>query len=274
MYTSLRKHSFSAFLTTLILACAVLAGCSMNRTTQEKTASWTPNRLYSEARDERASGGYDRAIKLFNVLEGRAAGTTLAQQAQIEKAYSHYKNGDYALANAVLDRFIKINPASPALDYAYYLKGVISFGGTSGGWLSFLTKQELVERDMAAAEESYAAFNELVTRFPSSRYASDAKRRMTYIVNAMSASEVAIATHYYKQGAYVAAINRAQSVIKNYDGTPSQEKALAILAQSYDTLGLEQPRDDAVRVLKTNFPKSPYLTQKYEGKSKSWWMLW
>lgn len=274
MHTPLRTRSLSAFFTTSVLACVMLAGCSMQRSAQDRTAGWTPNRLYSEARDERSSGGYDRAIELFNVLEGRAAGTTLAQQAQIEKAYSHYKNGDYALAHAVLDRFIKVHPASPALDYAYYLKGVIGFGGTSGGWLSFLTKQELVERDMAAAKESYAAFHELVTRFPNSRYASDAKRRMVYIVNAMAASEVAIATYYYKKGAYVAAINRAQSAIKNYDGTPSQEKALAVLAQSYDALGLEQPRDDAMRVLKTNYPKSPYLSQKYMGKKTSWWSLW
>ncbi len=253
---------------------AGLAGCAAQRTTQEKTAGWSNNRIYSEARDERNAGSYDRAVELYNVLEGRAAGTTLAQQAQLEKAYAQYQNADYDEANATLERFIRLNPASPALDYAYYLKGVVNFNGSTGGWLSFLTNQGLSERDQQAAKESFEAFKAVVTRFPESRYASDARRRMNYIANAMAESELAIAAYYYKQGAYVAAINRAQDTVKNYDGTPSQEKALAILAQSYDALGLTQPRDDALRVLQTNFPQSPYLSQPYKGKPKSWWQLW
>ena len=256
-----------------ILAAALLAGCAAaNRTVEEKTAGWSPNRLYSEAREESSSGGYDRAVQLYSVLEGRAAGTTLAQQAQIDKAYAQYLNGDNDEAVATLDRFIRLNPASPALDYAYYLKGVANFNGAVG-WLSFLTKQDLVERDQRAAKDSFNAFKELITRFPDSRYVADARRRMIYIANAMSESEVAIATYYYKQGAYVAAINRAQSAIATYDGTPFQEQALAILAQSYDALGMSQPRDDAVRVLEKNFPESKYLHQKYTGKPKSFWRL-
>lgn len=250
-----------------------LAACSAPKTAQEKTVNWSNNRLYSEARDERSSGSYDRAVELYNVLEGRAAGTTLAQQAQIEKAYAQYRNADYVEANTTLDNFIRMNPSSPALDYAYYLKGVNSFKGNVG-WLSFLTKQDLAERDQHAAKESFEAFKQLVMRFPNSRYASDARRRMIYIANALSESELAIATYYYKQGAYVAAINRAQSVINNFDATPSQEQALAILAQSYDALGLEQPRDDALRVLEKNFPQSAYLKRRYTGKPKSWWQLW
>ena len=159
------------------------------------------------------------------------------------------------------------------LDYAYYLKGVVNFGGAAS-WFSFLSNQDMAERDQRSAKTSFDAFKEVVTRFPQSRYASDAKRRMIYIANAMSESELAIATHYYKQGAYVAAINRAQATVSNYDGTPSQEKALAILAHSYDALGLSEPRNDALRVLETNFPESPYLSRPYTGKPKSWWQLW
>ena len=263
------------------LSCVILAGmlavaltgCTATRTTQEKTAGWSNNRIYSEARDERSTGGYDRAVELYNVLEGRAAGTTLAQQAQLEKAYTQYQNAEYEEAVATLDRFIRLNPASPGLDYAYYLKGVVNFGGAAS-WFSFLSNQDMAERDQRSAKTSFDAFKEVVTRFPQSRYASDAKRRMIYIANAMSESELAIATHYYKQGAYVAAINRAQATVSNYDGTPSQEKALAILAHSYDALGLSEPRNDALRVLETNFPESPYLSRPYTGKPKSWWQLW
>ena len=254
-------------------AALLLAGCVAKTTVDQQTAGWSINRIYSEARDESQSGGYDRAVELYNVLEGRAAGTTLAQQAQLEKAYAQFQNTDTEEAKATLDRFIRLNPCSPGLDYAYYLKGVVSFS-ENAGWLSALTKQDLIERDQKAAKESFAAFKEVVTRFPESRYASDSRHRMVYIANAMSESELAIADYYYRQGAYVAAINRAQSVVANYDGTPSQELALAVLAQSYEALGLEQPRDDALRVLEKNFPESPWLHKAYTGKTKSWWKLW
>ncbi len=254
-------------------AALLLAGCAAKTTVDQQTAGWSINRIYSEARDESQSGGYDRAVELYNVLEGRAAGTTLAQQAQLEKAYAQFQNTDTEEAKVTLDRFIRLNPGSPGLDYAYYLKGVVSFS-ENAGWLSALTKQDLIERDQKAAKESFAAFKEVVTRFPESRYASDSRHRMVYIANAMSESELAIADYYYRQGAYVAAINRAQSVVANYDGTPSQELALAVLAQSYEALGLEQPRDDALRVLEKNFPESPWLHKAYTGKTKSWWKLW
>lgn len=257
----------------LLAAMTVLvSACKAPPTLQEKTAGWSPNKLYSEARSESNSGGYEQAIPLYNVLEGRAAGTNLAQQAQLEKAHAQYRNGDIAEASATLDRFIRLNPTSPALDYAMYMKGVVNFNG-SVGWLTFLTKQDLTERDLNAAKESFQAFKELVNRFPQSRYASDARKRMTYILNAMAQSEVSIASYYYKRGAYVAAINRAQSALSNYEATPAQEEALAILIQSYDALGLEQPRDDARRVLGQNYPNSRFLNG-YSSRKKSWWSLW
>ena len=252
----------------------LLAACKTPPTVQEKTADWSPNRIYSEARDERLSGGYDQAIPLYDVLEARAQGTPLAQQAQLEKAYAQYQNEDYVDANLTLDRFIQMHPTSPALDYAYYLKGLVNFNEQSG-WLDFLNANDLSERDMAAARESFAAFKELTTRFPNSRYTPDARARMTYIVNAMASSEVAIANYYFSREAYVAAINRAQSTLTNYPGTPAQEQALGIMAQSYHAMGMEQPRDDALRVLKENFPQSRYLDVNHKVKEKrSWFRLW
>ncbi|WP_371698968.1 outer membrane protein assembly factor BamD [Brachymonas denitrificans] len=259
----------------LLAGCmaVLLSACSAPPTLQEKTSSWSPNKIYSEARSESNSGGFEQAIPLYDVLEGRAAGTPLAQQAQLEKAYAQFQNGDIAEASATLDRFIRLNPSSPALDYAIYMKGVVNFNNKEG-WLTFLSTQDLAERDMQAAKDSFEAFRELVTRFPDSRYAADARKRMTYIVNAMAKSEVAIASYYFKRGAYVAAINRAQSTISNYQGTPAQEEALAILMSSYDRLGLEQPRDDAQRVLAQNFPESRYLEKGYKAERKSFWKLW
>jgi outer membrane protein assembly factor BamD len=257
----------------LVLAggVALLSGCSS--TAPDVTAGWSPNKIYAEARDEAGAGSYDKAIPLFEKLEGRAAGTPLAQQAQIEKAYAQYKGGEQAQAISTLDRFMKLHPASPAYDYALYLKGLVNFNDNLGIF-SFLTRQDLSERDQKAAKESFEAFRELATRFPDSRYAPDARQRMTYIINSLAQYEVHVARYYYTRGAYVAAVNRAQAAVNDYRNVPALEEALFILVQSYDALGLAQLRDDSRRVLAQTYPKSEYLTQGFKKASSPWWKLW
>ncbi|MCZ2406794.1 MAG: outer membrane protein assembly factor BamD [Burkholderiales bacterium 68-12] len=254
-----------------LLAAALAAGCSS--TPEDKTAGWTTDRIYSEARDELNSGGYDAAVPLLEKLEGRAAGTPLAQQAQLDKAYAQYKGGEKAQALATLERFMKLHPTSPAIDYALYLKGLVNFNDNLG-LFSWVSRQDLSERDQKAAKDSFEAFRELVSRFPESRYAQDARQRMTYIVNSLAQYEVHVARYYFQRGAYVAAINRAQLALSDYDAVPAQEEALYILVQSYDALGLVQLRDDARRVLEKNYPQSPFLTQGFKGPSNPWWKFW
>lgn len=253
------------------LAAALLAGCSS--TPDDKTAGWSPNRIYSEAKDEINSGGYDKAVPLLEKLEGRAAGTPLAQQAQLDKAYAQYKAGEKAQAIATLDRFMKLHPASPALDYALYLKGLVNFNDNLG-LFSFLSRQDLSERDQKAAKQSFEAFSELVTRFPDSRYSQDARQRMTYIVNSLAQYEVHVARYYYQRGAYVAAIGRAQVALADYQAVPALEEALFILVQSYDKLGMTQLRDDARRVLESSYPNSGYLRGVVKGRTDPWWKFW
>jgi outer membrane protein assembly factor BamD len=250
---------------------ALLAACSS--TSDDKTSTWSPNKIYAEAKDEMDSGAYDKAIPLYEKLEGRAAGTPMAQQAQLDKAYAHYKSGDQAQALATLDRFMKLHPASPALDYALYLKGVVNFNDNLGIF-SFLSRQDLSERDQKAAKESFEAFKELVTRFPDSKYAADASARMTYIVNSLAQYDVHVARYYFQRGAYVAAVNRAQSALTDYQNVPAQEEALFILMRSYDALGMTQLRDDAKRVLEKSYPNSEYLTHGVKSSQEPWWKLW
>lgn len=249
----------------------LLAACSS--VTADPTASWSPNKIYAEAKDELNTGAYDKAVTLFEKLEGRAAGTPLAQQAQLDKAYAHFKNAEPALAIAALDRFLKLHPASPALDYALYLKGIVNFNDDLG-LFSSVTRQDLSERDQKAAKESFDAFKELVTRFPDSRYAPDATVRMGYIVNSLAQSEVHVARYYFQRGAYLAAINRAQSALADYQGVPALEEALFIMVQSYDALNMPQLRDDAKRVLEKNFPQTSHLTQGLKSSPRPWWQLW
>jgi len=248
-----------------------LGACSS--TPVDPTAGWSPNKIYAEAKDELSTGAYDKAVPLFEKLEGRAAGTPLAQQAQLDKAYAQFKNGEPILALATLDRFLKLHPASPAIDYALYLKGIINFNDDLG-LFSSITRQDLSERDQKAAKDSFESFKELVTRFPESKYTPDATARMSYIVNSLAQSEVHVARYYYRRGAYVAAINRAQLAVADYQGVPVLEDALFIMVQSYDALGMVQLRDDTKRVLEKNFPQTPYLTQGYKTKTQPWWKLW
>ena len=250
---------------------ALLSAC--DTTPRDETARWTPERLYSEAKDEASSGNYEKAVKLYERLEGRAAGSMLAQQAQIERAYYLWKSGEKAQALSTLERFIKLHPTSPALDYALYLQGLVNFNDNLG-FLGNLASQNLSERDQQASRDSYQSFRTLTEQFPQSSYAEDARVRMNYIVNSLAAYEVHVARYYLRRGAYVAAANRAQQAVQEFQRSPSTEEALVILAQSYDRLGLTELRDDAERVLKTNFPNSTITTDTFGRRKAPWWRLW
>ena len=256
-------------LVTALVVTLMLSACS--NTPIDNTLGWSHDKLYNEAKDESKSGGWDKAIVMFDKLESRAAGTPLAQQAQLEKAFAQFKTGDKIQGLATLDRFLKLHPASPAVDYALYLKGLINFNENLG-MFSFITRQDLSERDQKAAKDSYESFKELSARFPDSKYASDARQRMTYIVNSLASYEVHVARYYYNRGAYVAAINRAQLAISDFQGVPAVEEALGILMSSYDALGMVELRDDTRRVLEKSFPKSP--PELNVNEPKAWWKFW
>lgn len=255
----------------LLGATLVLGGCGTMAV--DDTAGWSPNRLLSEARDLRDAGNFEQAVALFEKLEGRAAGTLLAQQAQLDKAHAQYRAGEQAQALATLERFIRLHPGSPALDYALYLRGLVNFQDDQS-FLDALSRQDPSERDQRAARESFEAFRELVQRFPDSRYAPDARARMRHIVNSLAQSEVNVARYYFNRGAHLAAINRAQHALTEYRDAPALEEALFILVQAYDALGMTQLRDDARRVLQENFAHSEFLSQGLQRAAAPWWRIW
>lgn len=266
------RVKLSVVCVSLLATVALLtAGCSS--TPIDKTATMSPNKIYAEAKDEMAAGQWERAIPLLEKLEARAAGTPLAQQAQLDKAYAQYKSAETAQALATLERFMKLHPVSPAMDYAIYLKGVINFNDDLGLFAKF-TRQDLAERDQKASKESFEAFKELVDRFPDSRYANDARQRMNYIVSSLAQYEVHVARYYYKRGAYLAAVNRAQVAVSDYREVPAVEEALYIMYKSYDALGIVQLRDDTKRVLEKNYPQSDFLVRGSRSINDPWWKVW
>lgn len=259
-----------------LTASALMAACGS--APQDEFANISPDKLYADAKDEAADGNYESAIKRLEKVEARASGTILAQQAQIDLAYAYYKTGEKAQALAKLERFIRLHPTSPALDYAYYLQGLINFNDDLG-LFGRLANQDLAERDQQASRDAYESFRQLSERFPNSKYAPDARLRMNHIVNSLAAGEVHVARYYLRRGAYLAAANRAQQAVKDYRQSPAIEEALYIMAQSYDSLGLTQLRDDTLRVLKQSFPNSSYLGSQVAADQptlakKPWWQLW
>jgi outer membrane protein assembly factor BamD len=238
----------------------------------DETRDWSAAKLYAEARSELSSGNFDKAISHFEKLESRYPFGTYAQQAQMETAYTHYRQGDQALALAAVERFIKLHPNHPNVDYMYYLRGLINFNDKPGIF-EFIAQQDPSERDPKAARDAFDAFKQLVERFPNSIYARDAQDRLRYLVNAMAQHEVHVASYYLRRGAYLAAANRAQATIKEYRDAPAIEEALFIMVRAYDAMGMTELRDDTDRVLKKNFPNSDF-SRGGRKKSKPWWQLW
>jgi outer membrane protein assembly factor BamD len=265
--------SIRSWLTVSAMSAAAIFLSACDTTPKDETARWSPEKLYAEAKQEAAAGSYEKAIKLYERLEGRAAGTVLAQQAQIERAYLLWKTGEKAQALSTIERFIKLHPTSPAVDYALYLQGLVNFNDNLG-LLGSLASQDLAERDQQASRDSYQSFRQLAEQFPQSTYADDARLRMNYIVNSLAAYEVHVARYYFRRGAYIAAANRAQQTVQEFQQSPSAEEALYIMMQSYDRLGLTQLRDDAARVLKTSFPNTTILANGLGNKRSRWWQLW
>jgi outer membrane protein assembly factor BamD len=253
------------------LALSLAAACSLLPEEIDMTAGWSANRLYSEAKSALNDNNWEEAIKNYQRLESRYPYGRFAQQAQMEIAYAHWKNGDPDSALAACDRFIKLHPNHPNVDYLYYLKGLVSFNGDLG-FLGYFNTQDQTERDPKSARESFEILKELVQRFPDSKYAPDAALRLNYLVNTLAAHEVHVARYYYRRGAYVAAANRGQYVLQHYPNTPAQEEALYLLMLSYDKLGMEELRADAERVMRLNYPNSVFYTQGLE-KKKSWWRV-
>jgi outer membrane protein assembly factor BamD len=267
-----------AFLYTLFVVS--LSACGSASKPVDETAGWSASRLYAEAKEEIAGSNYQRAITLLEKLEARYPFGRYAQQAQLEIVYVYYKDNDPVQALAAADRFIKLHPNHPNVDYVYYLKGLINFNDNLG-FLAAITGEDPTARDPRGTRNAFDAFKLLITRFPNSQYAADATLRMKYLINAMGSNELQVARYYFKRGAYLAAANRSQSIIKQYQQTPATEEALYILVKSYDALGLPDLKNDAHRILVTNYPNSIYLDDKVfamqEEKLKAaqpWWKIW
>lgn len=252
-----------------LLFAALVAGCGATQGTVDPTAGWSAERLYQQARENVSAGNWSDARTNLEALEARYPFGVYAQQALIDQAYVNWKDEEPEQALAAIDRFMQQYPNHVGTDYMLYLKGLITFTPPSA-FLSSLTNQDPSERDPKGLRASYEAFNQLIQRYPDSSYTPDARKRVAWLVNTIAENEVHIAQYYYERGAYVAAANRAQTVVTDFQGAPIVEKSLYIMMLSYDKLKLDTLRDDAKRVLDQNFPNSKYYEQGLDEPVNHW----
>ena len=244
-----------------LLGTAVLS-CSMFKAKEyDETEGWSASKLYAAAASEMDSGGYKRAIELYEKLGARYPFGRYAMQAQLDVAYANYKAEEPEAAIAAADRFIKLYPQNPFVDYAYFLKGIVNYN-RSVGFLDRYVPTDPSQRDPGSALDAFADFSELVKRFPDSKYAPDARQRMVYLRNNLAQNEVNVARYYIKRGAYVAAANRANYVIEHFQRTSAVKGALEVLVTAYKGLGEEKLAADAQRVLDVNRKAGRFISNE------------
>ena len=234
-----------------ILLLAFLAtGCSMFGE-KDETLGWSQQKLYTEATDAMSSGNYELAIKYYEILEARYPFGKYAHQSQLNVAYAYYRFSEPESALTAADRFIRLHPNHPATAYAYYLRGLINFNRS----LTFLDRflpTDTSQRDPGASLDSYKDFAEVINRYPDSEYADDSARRMLYLRNNLARHEVNVARYYVRRGAFLAAANRAEFVVQNYQRTPALRDALEVMIDAYGKLGMQDLVADTQRVLAFN----------------------
>jgi outer membrane protein assembly factor BamD len=254
----------SRFIVPVVLLLA--SGCGLLPEQVDQTKDWSASQLHAAAKEAMGEKNYEKAIDYFEKLEARYPFGRYAQQAQLEIAYAYYKYEEPEAAIAAADRFIKVYPRHPNVDYAWYLKGLININRGKSLVDKFLP-QDPSERDLSAMRDAYDDFHELTRRYPNSKYYLDAAQRMVHLRNNMAQYELHVADYYMRRSAFIAAANRAEYVIENYQRTPAVPEALVYMVQAYNRLGEKDLAADGLRVLEMNYPDHPDLQALREGRA-------
>jgi len=261
---------------TLLITLALL-GCSGNDELPGLGADAGEQQIYEEAQRYLRSDNYDLAVRSLQQLEARYPFGKYAEQAQLELIYAHYRAYEHEAAVEAADRFIRLHPLHPNVDYAYYMKGLAAYTANEDIFSRFLPTDPS-QRDTTQAREAFGEFAQLLSRFPNSPYAADAEARMVALRNLLARHEVMVANYYLRRGAYLAAANRGRYVVENFQRTPAVPDGLAIMAQGYIFLGQNDLAEDTIAVLAKNFPDYPALDKQgklvssytLDGVQRSW----
>jgi outer membrane protein assembly factor BamD len=264
---------FSSVLKLCLLLLVVLAsGCHRDAKKGEEVEVLPVDQMYTKAKTALDDGNFGKVIKYDERLIARFPFGAYTEQATLDLAYAQYKTGKPEDAYSTINRFIKTYPTHKHVDYAFYLRGVINFDRDKG-FLDRYANQDMTKRDQGNTLQSFEDFNELVTRYPSSRYSADARQRMIYLRDNLARGDVNVARFYLRRGAYVAAINRSKDILEKYQRTPAAGDALAIMTVSYKSLGQDKLAEDSERVLKLNYPEHAYFHGRFPVYPHWWWRM-
>ena len=244
------------------IALVGLAGCS----SKDRLTRLAPDSLYERASKSLRSSDYQDAIRTYEALTARYPFTEQARQARLDIIYAYYKNKEKESATDAAETFVRENPAHPRIDYAWYLKGLVEFERPPykiENWLGV----DLSQRPPTTAKKSFQAFKVVVDQHPKSAYAADARRRMIYLRNRLADYELQVARYYLARGAWVAAAQRSEQAIEQYDGAPAMREALQIMIKSYQALGYPELVANTEKVYAENFPESAVQ----DNAPKPWW---
>lgn len=254
----------------ILASFIVLASCSFfkkDKDDSEFGEGLVESELYEKALKSLESNQARTAVQYLQALESQFPFGSYAEQAQLELVYAHYRAFDHDAAMAAADRFIRLHPEHPNVDYAYYMRGLITFTRETSFIGQFLPL-DITTRDPGSARESFAHFSELLVRYPNSTYGPDARKRLVYLRNMLARHEINVANYYFKRSAYLAATNRGKFVVENFQGSPAVPDGLAIMAQGYTLLGYQELADNAAKVLALNYPNHPALDGNGSFKDK------
>jgi outer membrane protein assembly factor BamD len=254
----------------LLAGVALLCGCHSRQARDLRSRRATAALLYANAHQALRANDVQYAIRQYEALESRFPFSPQARQGRLDLIYVYYRKGDKDAATDAAEEFLRENPTHPRVDYAYYMEGMINFERTPFSierWFGV----NMARRPPSTALKAITAFNKVVTQYPKSVYADDALRRLIYLRNRLAEYEMFVARYYIKRGAYMAAAQRAQDVIDQYDGAPAQRDALLVLEDCYRRVGLNELAVNVDRVYQANYAAG---TPGAGASRRHWWTPW
>ena len=251
------------------MALTLVTGCLFKKKDPDDGLSGA-QQFYDRASKSLTNGDYENAIRYYETLEARYPFSNQARQGQLDLIYAYNRNRQPESVIDAAQQFEREHPTHPRVDYTLYMRGMALFSGEKGAFHR-LFRVDLSKRPPKDARDSYSAFDELIRRYPNSRYAPDSRQRMIFLRNRVAEHENHIADYYFERGAYAAALSRATYTLQVFDGAPSNPETLRIMVDSYRQLGMYDLADDAERILGESFPDA---AKPAPVKDDPWYQFW
>lgn len=240
----------------ILVAIFTLAACSSDG--KRPNAELTEQEIYEKAVKAIDNENYFLAIETFQKLESRYPFGQYSEQAQLEMVFAQFQAQELEGAKASAERFIRLHPENENMDYAYYLKALATYELGLSLVERYFADDE-AKRDPLPAREAFGEFSELITKFPKSKYASDARQRMIYLRDRLALNQLHVGHYYLKRHAFLAAANRGKNIVENFQGSKHVADGLALMIEGYELLGQQDLADKSLKVLVLNFPKHKQL---------------